>query len=93
MCPACNGLEWTVEELSGRGTLHSWVVSHHPTEPDATPRIVALVQLEEGPRIVSNLQGIVHEHVKNDMPIHVTFEHVDGVKLPQFRPTSAPASA
>ncbi|HEX4218257.1 MAG TPA: Zn-ribbon domain-containing OB-fold protein [Acidimicrobiales bacterium] len=86
MCPRCGSLEWDVEELSGRGTLHSWIVSHHPSEPDDAPRIVGLVQLEEGIRMVSNLQGIEPAAVTNDMPLEVVFMDVDGVRLPQFRP-------
>jgi uncharacterized protein len=86
MCPHCGSLEWTVQQLSGRGTLHSWVVSKHPSEPDDMARIVALVELEEGVRIVSNLQEVEPEHVENDMPLEVVFVDVDGVRLPQFRP-------
>jgi uncharacterized protein len=86
MCPVCLSLEWTAEEASGRGTIYSWVVSHHPTEPDAEPRIVVLVDLEEGVRLVANLQGLPWTAVTNDLPVEVFIAEVDGVKLPQFRP-------
>ena len=91
MCPNCGSLEWDVQESSGKGTVHSWILSHHPTQPDEAPRIVALVELEEGVRLVSNLQGIEPDDVKNDMVVQVDFadlETFDGgtVKLPQFRP-------
>jgi uncharacterized OB-fold protein len=85
MCPRCGSLEWDTQEASGRGTIHSWIVSHHPTEPDDAPRIVVLVELDEGVRIVSNLDASVAE-VENDMPVEVVFVEVDGVTLPQFRP-------
>jgi uncharacterized protein len=89
MCPKCGALEWTAQEATGRGTVHSWIVSRHPTEGDDRPRIVALVALQEGVRIVSNLQDVDPGDVTNDMDVEVVFSEVDGVKLPQFRPVTA----
>jgi uncharacterized OB-fold protein len=89
MCPVCGSLEWTAKQSSGRGSVHSWIVSHHPTASDDVPRIVALVELEEGVRLVSNLQGVSADDVRNDMAVEVTFAEIDGVKLPQFRPAGA----
>jgi hypothetical protein len=86
MCPRCGSLEWNEQELSGRGTLHSWIVSRHPSEPDDAARIVALIELEEGIRLVSNLQDIEPAAAENDMALEVVFVDVDGVRLPQFRP-------
>ncbi len=85
MCPRCQSLEWGTVEASGRGTIHSWVLSHHPTEPDAEPRIVVLVDLAEGVRLVANLQGTPWAEVRNDLPVELFFADVDGVRLPQFR--------
>jgi uncharacterized protein len=92
MCPVCGSLEWTAQEATGRGTVHSWIVSRHPTESDETSRIVALVQLEEGVRLVSNLQDVDPAQVANDMEVEVVFREVDGVKLPQFRPAGSGAA-
>jgi uncharacterized protein len=86
MCPNCGSLDWDRREASGRGTLHSWIVSHHPNEPEGAPRIVALVDLEEGVRLVSNLIGVPVGEVRNDMPVAVTFAEVGGVMRPQFAP-------
>jgi uncharacterized OB-fold protein len=47
---------------------------------------VALIDLEEGVRLVSNLQGLAVDDVKNDMAVEAVFADVDGVTLPQFRP-------
>jgi hypothetical protein len=91
MCPACGSVEWDVDELSGRGTVHSWIVSHHPTESDDAPRIVALILLDEGLRLVSNLHGVDADDVTNDMEVEVVFVDVDGVRLPQFRPANGDA--
>jgi hypothetical protein len=91
MCPECGSLEWDVEELSGRGSLHSWILSQHPSEPDDMARIVALVELDEGVRLVSNLQGVDVAAVENGMLLDVVFAEVDGVALPQFRPAGGNA--
>jgi uncharacterized OB-fold protein len=88
MCPQCGSVTWDAREASGRGTVHSWIVSHHPTEADDAPRIVALIELDEGVRLVSNLQDIEPEEVRNDMAVEVVFMEIDGVRLPQFRPTT-----
>ena len=55
MCPHCQSLEFDVEALSGRGVIHSWIVSRHPSVPDSDARIVALIDLDEGIRMVSNI--------------------------------------
>ena len=91
MCPACGSVEWTVRELSGRGTVHSWVESHHLGRPDDERRIVILVQLEEGIRMVSNLQGVAVADVRNDMPARVCFTASDGIARPQFEAPEAVA--
>jgi uncharacterized protein len=92
MCGRCHSLEWDTQAAIGHGTVHSWIVSHHPTEPDAEPRIVALVDLAEGPRFVSNLLGIDAADVRNEMPVELCFEEIDGVLLPQFRPAGGDVS-
>jgi len=89
MCPRCHSLAWEAREASGRGTVYSWVLSHHPTAGDPTPRIVVLVELAEGVRLVSNLAGVEPSAVRNDMAVEVFFERFGDVTLPQFRPTGA----
>ncbi|HUP76682.1 MAG TPA: OB-fold domain-containing protein [Acidimicrobiales bacterium] len=89
MCPSCHSLKWTTRESSGRGTVYSWIMSHHPTEPDAQPRIVVLVDLEEGVRLVSNLQGVAVSDVRNGMAVELCFDDFEGVVLPQFRAVEA----
>jgi uncharacterized OB-fold protein len=84
MCPNCGSVTWTVHESSGRGRLHSWIVSRHPSRPDAEPRIVALVDLDDGVRFVSNLRGVPVEDVRVDLPVQVTFQRVGDMTLPLF---------
>jgi uncharacterized OB-fold protein len=68
--------------------VYTWIVSRHPTRPDAEPRIVVLVELDEGIRFVANLQGVDPDVVENGMEVAVSVEPVDGVLLPQFRPVA-----
>ena len=82
-CPACGSFEWSTQPASGRGRVYSWILSHHPTEPDERPRTVVLVDLDEGVRLVSNLVDGAEPEV--GMAVEVTFASVDGVTLPQFR--------
>jgi len=89
MCPECQSLEWQPQEAAGRGVIRAWVISKHPTRPDANPRIVILVELDDGPRLVSNLQGVAPDEVRLGMPVEVSFQDVDGVFLHQFRPAAA----
>ncbi|MBU3700795.1 MAG: Zn-ribbon domain-containing OB-fold protein [Acidimicrobiia bacterium] len=88
MCPSCNSLEWDTVDSSGRGTLHSFVMPLHPQFPFLDyPYIVALVDLAEGVRLVSNLVGIEPADARIDMPVEVCFAEFDGdLVLHQFRP-------
>ena len=88
MCWKCQSLEWELVAASGKGTVYSYVVVHRPEVPGYTyPLVVAVVELEEGTRIVSNLVGIDPNSVKIGMPVEVSIETVDDeLKLPLFRP-------
>jgi uncharacterized OB-fold protein len=84
MCGQCRSLEWDAVPVGGRGSIVSWIVSHHPTQPDAAPRIVVLVDLEEGVRVVSNVVDADPDAVANDLPVELTFRTYGDVTLPQF---------
>ena len=75
-------------EASGRGTIHSFVVMHHPPVPPFEyPNVVVLVDLAEGTRLVSRLVGVAPDDVAIGMPVQVDFETVDGdLALHLFRP-------
>jgi uncharacterized protein len=91
MCGVCLSIERESFEASGRGTVYSWIASHHPSTPDAEPRIVALIDLEEGLRFVANLQDVALADVHPGLPVEVFFAEVDGTMLPQFRPATGGA--
>jgi uncharacterized protein len=88
MCPACNGLTWQPLPMSGRGTVYTFTVTHHPRFPGfQSPFVVALVELDEGPRMVSNLVDADPSEVSIGMPVEVVFTAVDPeLTLPLFRP-------
>jgi uncharacterized OB-fold protein len=86
MCPHCQSLKWEPLEAAGRGTVAAWIISKHPSQPDDNPRIVALIELAEGLRMISNLQEIAEPEIRLDMPVEVFFAEINGAVLPQFRP-------
>jgi len=85
-CPRCGCQDWKPKHSPGHGTVYSWVLSHHPGEFDAEQRIVVLVELEEGVRIVANLCQVSPAEVRNEMPVEVFFTEFDDVPLMAFRP-------
>lgn len=88
MCPHCNSLAWDAIESSGRGSVFSFVMPRHPQYPwFEEDYIVALVELEEGFRVVTNLVGTTPDAVTIGMPVQVVFEEFDGgLVLPLFTP-------
>jgi uncharacterized OB-fold protein/acyl dehydratase len=91
MCPSCHSLDWDTVEASGRGTVHSWVVAHHPPVPPFEyPNPIALVDLEEGTRLVANLVGVSPEAIEAGMAVVCEIaEAEEGTRLPRFRPAKA----
>jgi len=91
LCPRCfsRHVEW--QPASGRGRLHTFVINHRPPRnfPVPPPFIIGVVELEEGPRLLTNIVGIDPDpsKVKCDMAVEVVFEDLsDEIALPKFRP-------
>lgn len=94
-CPACSARNVTVFAASGRGKLASYVISERPHPAFDGPYAIALVELEEGPRMMSNIVGCPQtpEALELDMPLKVTFERLsDEIALPLFEPAAGAAS-
>lgn len=91
MCPHCQSLQIDVVELTGRGTLYSYAILHHPRSPAFEyPLLTALIDLDEGIRLVSNLVDVDPAEVRIGMPVEVTFAPTTADSLvPVFRPTTA----
>jgi len=90
-CPRCLSTEVKWETLSGRGTLHTYLINHRAAPGFVPPYAIAVVELEEGPRMMSNIVGVEQtpEALELDMPLEVTFEERGEVKLPLFKPAGA----
>ena len=93
-CYECGSLDHEWAQMSGRATLYTWTVAHPPLLPYFQPRSpwpIAVVQLDEGPRLVTNITGINPEHYEIGMPLEATFEDIgDHVTLVVFKPISDP---
>lgn len=89
-CPQCHGFEWDTVEAGGRGTVYSYVVAHHPRHPAFDyPLLVAVVELEEGTRLITNLVGVRPGEVRIDMPVTLDWLEADpDLTLPVFRPVT-----
>ncbi len=78
-CPSCfsTDLEWV--KVSGRGRLHSYTIVYQPANPafrDDAPHVYAVVQLIEGPRMVSNVVECDHDALEVDMPLEAVYDDV-----------------
>ena len=91
LCPQClsRRVEW--RRVSGRGKLHTFVVNHRPPRnfPTQTAFAIGIVELDEGPKLMSNIVGVEPDpqQLRCDMPVEVVFEDItDTITLPKFRP-------
>ena len=93
LCPRCNAAGWTWRQAAGRGRIFSYVVYHrvyHQAFAGDVPYAVAVIELDEGPRMVSNVVGMPPDQLKCDMKVEIVYERVsDTITLPKFRPLAA----
>ncbi len=89
LCPHCHSdhLEW--KDVSGEGTIHTFTVARRPAGPtfkEDLPYVVALIDLKEGPRMMSNIVTDDVDAVKIGQSVKVVFDDVtDEVTLPKFQ--------
>jgi len=89
VCPRCWSERATWVESAGHGTVFSFAVYHRPYHPafePLLPYVVAVIELAEGPRLISNVVGIAAGDVCVGMPVRLEFVNLDGTVLPVFRP-------
>lgn len=92
LCPGCFSQRVSWIDCSGRGKLHTFVINHRGPRgfPLPAPYVIAIVELEEGPRLLSNLVDVDPNAIRCDMPVEVAFADVtDEITLPRFRPARA----
>jgi uncharacterized OB-fold protein len=90
-CPRCFGRDVEWRRVSGRGKIHTFAVHYrnwHPAWADEVPYVTALVDLDEGARIYTNIVDVPGDprQLRCDMPVEVVFDDVtDEVSIPKFR--------
>jgi uncharacterized OB-fold protein len=87
-CPRCAGDDVEVFRASGHGTLYSYVINHRAAPGFTAPYVIAVIELDEGPRLLTNLVEVepVPEALPLDLPLEVVFEASGEMTLPAFRP-------
>jgi uncharacterized protein len=88
MCPGCGAADRGYVVSSGVGTVHSYVVHHAPAIPGKTlPLVLAVVELDEGVRMIGELRGADPSAVAIGQRVQVAFEHIDDeLTLPMWMP-------
>ena len=92
-CTNCGSrdLEWV--RASGRGSVYTYTIARRPTHrafAERVPYVIAIVELDEGPRLTTNIVGCEPDDVRIGMPVEASFEDVDDeITLVTFRPTGA----
>jgi uncharacterized protein len=85
-----DNISW--EPVSGRGVIHAFTIVHNQRAPgfaDEVPYVVAMIELDEGVRLMSNVIDVEPDpdHVEIGMPVEIVYDDVtDEVTLPKFRP-------
>lgn len=89
-CPSCGSDQLSWIESSGEGVVHTFTVVRRATDPyfkGKEPYVVAVIELSEGPRVITNIVGCETSEVHVDMPVTVTFEDAgEDLSIPLFRP-------
>ncbi|MFM8411223.1 MAG: Zn-ribbon domain-containing OB-fold protein [Alphaproteobacteria bacterium] len=91
ICPICLSAAHEWVRLSGRGRVYSWIVVHKSQHPAfwGDPFNVAIVELDEGPRLHTNLVDVDPAAIRIGLPVRVVFDpQNDEISLPRFAPAA-----
>jgi uncharacterized protein len=86
-CRHCLAVDFSWIEAAGTGRIYSFVTYHrfyHPAFEAAVPYVVAIVELDEGVRLLTNIVGTAPQDMRCDARVRVMFEERDGATLPMF---------
>ena len=89
LCPDCHTIETSWFEASGKGTVYTYTVVRKGQGPyaEAAPYVAAYVELEEGPRVLTNLVEVEPDEVRIGMPVEVVWHDTgEGTALYRFKP-------
>jgi uncharacterized OB-fold protein len=91
-CPECLSAEATWTEVSGHGTVYTFTIVHRPLArwfAKKVPLVCAVIELDEGVRMMSNVENIDPQDVRVGLPVRVIFDDVDEeITLPKFEPAA-----
>lgn len=89
-CPRCWSRKFTWSKLSGRGRVSSWVVFHQAYFKGFAGEIpynVAEVELDEGPRLMTNLVGVANDAIRSGMRVEIVYDDAtEDLTLAKFKP-------
>ena len=87
-CPTCWSDDVAWKEASGRATLYTFSIVHQNDLPpfgERVPYVAAIVELEEGPRVMTNIEGVEHDALRIGMPLVVDYKPIsDDVTIAVF---------
>lgn len=90
ICSNCSSMEWGWVKSGGKGQIYTFVVFHHAFHPswqEELPYVVAVIELEEGVRLIARVVECSPQKVQIGMKVEVVFNDVsEEITLPQFRP-------
>jgi len=93
LCPHCLSADTSLQESNGRGKVHTFAVFHranHPAFTNCVPYVVAVIELDEGPRLLSNITDVDPDKVHCGMRVFVRFIDLSTeIALPVFSPCDA----
>lgn len=87
-CPSCLGTELEWRDVSGEGTLYTFTIARAPTAPpfaDEVPQKLAVVELDEGPRLTSTLVNVEPEQIKVGMRVRPVFDDLEDAEVTLLR--------
>lgn len=92
ICLSCMSEQLTWKKANGKGTIHTFSTIRQNRSPgfiEDVPYVLAVVTLDEGPNMTTNIVQCAPEDVRIGLPVEVVFEDIsDGISLPKFRPAS-----
>ena len=91
-CPKCASRKVSIFKASGRAKLYSYVINHRPAPGFTLPYAIAVVELAEGPRMMTNIVGCAQTPTALvlDMPLEAVFEkQTEDITLALFKPAGA----
>lgn len=92
LCGACGSASWQWQPVSGHGTVYSWTITHQALVPPFAgdlPYAVVVVELDEGPRLVTAVRGIAPKALRLDLRVEARVTRVsDAIGLHYFVPAA-----